>query len=220
MKLYLVIVALALIASPLAAASGHSGGGHGGGGGHASGGRPSGGGHTSGVRSSGRSTGSSATGRTSSGGHVRGEQPNAGTAIPRTTPRVTTSTPILAGTSPFFYGFGAYSTYRFSPFAYGSPFYGGLTWNSYGYLPGADSDAEATGSLRLHVEPRTAQVFVDGYYVGIVDDFDGHFQHLDLTPGAHRIEIRATDYAPLIFDVAIQPHHTVDYRGALTQASQ
>ena len=31
-----------------------------------------------------------------------------------------------------------------------------------------------TGGLRLRVEPKDAQVFVDGYYAGVVDEFDGH----------------------------------------------
>jgi hypothetical protein len=58
-------------------------------------------------------------------------------------------------------------------------------------------------------------VFVDGYYAGVVDEFDGHFQHLNLIPGPHHLEISAPGYQPLVIDVAIQPHHKIDYRGAL-----
>jgi PEGA domain-containing protein len=74
------------------------------------------------------------------------------------------------------------------------------------------------GSIRLNVEPRNGDVYVDGYYAGIVDDFDGHFQHLDLTAGPHHIEISAPGYETLVVDVTIQPHHKIEYRGALTRS--
>ena len=32
---------------------------------------------------------------------------------------------------------------------------------------------------------------MDGAYAGIVDDYDGVFQRLDLEPGSHEIEIRS-----------------------------
>jgi hypothetical protein len=56
---------------------------------------------------------------------------------------------------------------------------------------------------------------VDGYYVGIVDDFDGHFQHLNLTAGPHHIDVRAPGYDAFGIDVTIQPHHTTEYRNRL-----
>ena len=67
------------------------------------------------------------------------------------------------------YGYGYYD-----PFWFG---YGG--WSPYGwyapfYLPNAyDSNV---GSGRLQVKPRNAEVYVDGYYAGTVDDFDGALQ--------------------------------------------
>ena len=45
------------------------------------------------------------------------------------------------------------------------------------------------GALRLHVEPKHAEVFIDGYYAGIVDDFDGTFQKLRLEPGPHDVTL-------------------------------
>jgi hypothetical protein len=72
-----------------------------------------------------------------------------------------------------------------------------------------------TGSLRLQMRPGDAEVYVDGYYAGIVDDFGGHFQHLDLTPGPHHIEIRAPGRLSLAFDVAIEADHKINYRGTL-----
>jgi hypothetical protein len=61
-------------------------------------------------------------------------------------------------------------------------------------------------------------VYVDGYYAGIVDDFNGHFQHLDLTPGPHHVEVREPGYLPLDFDVSIEAHHTTQYRGTMQRS--
>jgi hypothetical protein len=58
-------------------------------------------------------------------------------------------------------------------------------------------------------------VFVDGLYRGIVDDFDGVFQRLKLEAGAHRLEIRAAGFRPLVFDVLVTPGETTTYRGDL-----
>ena len=48
--------------------------------------------------------------------------------------------------------------------------------------------------MRFEVKPKQAQVFVDGYYAGIVDDFDGAFQRLHTPPGAHEIELYMDGY--------------------------
>ncbi len=82
------------------------------------------------------------------------------------------------------------------------------------YAPPASS-YDVEGSLRLKVKPAEASVYVDGYYVGLVDDFDGIFQRLHVEPGPHRIEIREPGYEPLTFDVRIDPGHTTTYRGEL-----
>jgi hypothetical protein len=57
---------------------------------------------------------------------------------------------------PYYYpAFG----YRYGPY----PRYG----YSQAYVP--------ESALRLQVSPRNTEVFVDGYYAGVVDDFDGTF---------------------------------------------
>jgi hypothetical protein len=100
-------------------------------------------------------------------------------------------------------------------------FYQDPLWSGYGY--GGDPsygqdpfDAAApTGGLRLKFEPKDAEVYVDGYFAGTVDDYNGHFQQLKLTAGPHHIEVRAPGYQPLTFDVSIQPRQTSEYRGVL-----
>lgn len=115
------------------------------------------------------------------------------------------------------YGYGAfglgyfyYDPYRGYPGAYSySPYAGsGYYPRSYGY--GFD-----IGELRLQVSPRHAQVFVDGYYAGTVDDYDGAFQALKLESGAYSIQIVAPGYGTLDFDVRINPGQKITYRGDL-----
>ena len=77
-----------------------------------------------------------------------------------------------------------------------------------------------SGGLQLDIEPRRALVYVDGWYVGVVDQFSGYYHHLDLAAGSHTIEILATDYDPLAFDIAIVPGRTTTYRGSLQRAER
>ena len=69
--------------------------------------------------------------------------------------------------------------------------------------------------MRLKVKPRNAKVYVDGYYVGPVDDFDGAFEKLPIRAGRHRVEIRAEGYETLGFDVLITPTGTVTFEGKM-----
>ncbi len=79
-----------------------------------------------------------------------------------------------------------------SPYpAYGAA-YGGQ-WG-YVYPPPPYPIYAPDSSVRLEVTPKEAQVFVDGYYAGIVDDFDGAFQRLHTPPGAHEIELYMDGY--------------------------
>ncbi len=80
----------------------------------------------------------------------------------------------------------------------------------YGYY--AIPSGLAYGSLRIVDAPRDAKVFVDGYYAGVVDDYDGVFQHLNLEVGSHHIEIEADGYPLIEFDVRIQPGQSITYR--------
>jgi len=69
------------------------------------------------------------------------------------------------------------------------------------------------GGVRITGVPRDAQVFADGYYVGLVSDFDGVFQHMNLEAGPHHIEIDWGGYEPIAFDVYVRPGETTTFRG-------
>jgi hypothetical protein len=78
--------------------------------------------------------------------------------------------------------------------------------------------AVVAGVLRLELDPPDAlQLFVDGEFVGTVEDLSGE---LVLEPGTRRIEIRKPDYEPLTFDARIVEGRTITYRGALTALPQ
>ena len=45
--------------------------------------------------------------------------------------------------------------------------------------------------------PRETEVFVDGYFAGVVDDFDGFAQRLRLDPGEHEVTLFLEGHRPL-----------------------
>ena len=85
------------------------------------------------------------------------------------------------------YGFG--SQYR--PY----PPYGG-----YYYQPGAD--------LRVQVTPREAEVYIDGYLAGTVDDFDGIFQRLRVPYGEHAISVYREGYRTITEKMLFRPYES------------
>jgi hypothetical protein len=111
--------------------------------------------------------------------------------------------------SPFGFGYGIPSYGYFDPF-YGDPYdYGG----GYGAYSSQVYGGHDQGALKLKVKPRNAKVYVDGYYVGLVDQFDGAFQKLTLNGGRHKVELRAEGYETTEFDVLVTPEQTVTFSG-------
>lgn len=73
-----------------------------------------------------------------------------------------------------------------------------------------------TGGLRLELQPDVVpQIFVDGYYVGTLDDLNGE---LTLDTGPHHVEMRADGYETLGLNVQVFPDRSLTYRGALKRA--
>ncbi|HTV00243.1 MAG TPA: hypothetical protein VMF13_06895 [Luteitalea sp.] len=116
---------------------------------------------------------------------------------------------------PRILGYAPYRPYYYRPSIAMGVYYGtddlypfGSIPNYY-YDPGAGS---SLGGVRITDAPRDAQVFADGYYAGIVDDFDGFLQHLNLEPGPHRLEIHTPGSGAISFDVVVQPGRTITLR--------
>jgi hypothetical protein len=111
---------------------------------------------------------------------------------------------------------GFYRPYYYRPFysPFYSPFYDPF-WSPYYAQYPRYYYGRSWASARIEVKPREAQVFVDGYFVGMVDQFDGVFQKLTIDAGAHRIEVRSEGHETSDFEVLIAPGETVTYKGDL-----
>jgi PEGA domain len=87
---------------------------------------------------------------------------------------------------PYYYG-GFYAPFYWGgwgPYPYGYPYY----YGQYYY--------DDTGAARLQVSPRNAQVYVDGYFAGVVDNFDGTLQRLNVESGEHELQFHLEGYRP------------------------
>jgi hypothetical protein len=118
---------------------------------------------------------------------------------------------------PYFYPGFAFGLYAGYPYYYPYGYYGwGYPYYGYPYAyPGYYAAAyRPYGGVRIQGAPRDAQVYADGYYVGIVDNFDGALQHLNLEPGPHKIEIRVANQPPIAFEVNVRPGETITYRAS------
>ncbi len=87
--------------------------------------------------------------------------------------------------------------YGWSPYGYGRPYY-------------AD-----TASVRLQVTPRETEVYVDGYYAGTVDDFDGMFQRLHLEPGEHDVTLYLAGHRSVHQKIFLQDRGTFRIRHSM-----
>src|SRR5512139_1522382 len=195
----ILVLAGSLALAPLALAQDHAvpRGGGGGGGSPAGGG---GGGHP-GVSQSG---GGSSSGGSSYTGSSSGGSSYSPSTAERRHPR--------AGTGGGGYypggGGGYYPCYGCGSGWYYPGYWGGYWWPyaSYGWYGGYwgypwgwgggggytvyHSEGPRTGSVRVLVDPAEARVYVDGYYAGTVDDFDGLFQRLNVPVGRHEVTIK------------------------------
>ena len=154
-----------------------------------------------------------------------------GTAVSRGSGAVNPNNDIFLIYRPYYYPYGFWgSNYGYGlgylyydPFWSGAYGYGYDPYGGYGYgggysgygSGGYSQSYRDTGNLRLKIKPREAQVFIDGYFVGVVDSFDGVFQRLALDGGGHKVGIKAEGYEPMEFDVLITPGETVTYKGEL-----
>jgi hypothetical protein len=158
------------------------------------------------------------------GSRPRDGRATSGRAVVRQTPIRPRQTIIYYPRRDYPFGYGGFGLgyFYYDPYAWGPYSYPGYYGGGYGYPYGGYGGyggygRYAYGGIRLKVKPRDAEVYVDGYYVGRVDDFDGVFQRLELAAGPHRIEIREPGRPPLAFDVRIPPGETITYRGDLNK---
>ena len=124
---------------------------------------------------------------------ARDRQRPAPRPVPRPAPRVVPR-PTSRGSIVFIGGY------------FYDPFFGPYPWwprplHPYWHYPPYDLRAE----LRIECRDRAAAVYVDAFYAGIVDDFDGVFQRLPLPPGGHHIALYHEGFETAEFSVYLRP---------------
>jgi hypothetical protein len=67
------------------------------------------------------------------------------------------------------------------------------------------------------VDPEDAKVYVDGYYAGKVDDFDGFNQRLYVLRGQHEILLKRDGYRSIRYRVYIVPGETTKIEHDMTK---
>jgi hypothetical protein len=80
------------------------------------------------------------------------------------------------------------------------------------YPPFGYAYGQPYSSVRLQISPRDTEVFVDGYYAGIVDDFDGFMQRLRVEAGEHTIQLYLTGHRLAEQKIYLQPGGTFRIR--------
>jgi hypothetical protein len=105
------------------------------------------------------------------------------------------------------YGYGwGYGPWGYPGYGYGYPGYYGGYYRNY-------------SSARVLIEPKDlakqARVYVDGFYAGVVDDFNGWSQRLDVPPGEHEVVVYLDGYRSIHERVLFQPGQTVKIQGTL-----
>ena len=114
------------------------------------------------------------------------------------------------------YGYGHGYGHRYG---YGHGYYGhGYGYGGYGPY-GYGGYLSPYGDVRIEVGPKylrdEARVYVNEAHVGDVDDFDGFFQRLSLTPGEYDIEIRLDGYQTLKQRIYVRRGSTYKIRESL-----
>jgi hypothetical protein len=193
-----------------------------------SGGSSAGSSHHSSGRSG--SSGSSASGDSSSSGSRHHSRPPQ-TDAQRRKPTPGTGTGYRHHRGNRYYGYYGYPYsnyywnygYYWSPWYY--PSYGGWYggYGHYGYGPGYGYGYRrgygSAGSVRVMVEPRQTKVYVDDYYAGVADDFDGIFQRLNLSTGRHDIELRLDGYETHKVKLYVPLDHTIKIKHEMVRGS-
>jgi hypothetical protein len=210
----ILMLAASLALAPALLAQDHAVPRGGGGGGSSGGG---GGSHPSpGVSSS---SGGSSSGY--SGGSSSGTGSYAPSTAERRHPRAGTGRGSGGGYYPGYPGYPGWGGGWYYPgYSWGSWWpYGSFGWYGgyYGYPWGWGGGGggavyhyveRESGSLRVLVDPSEARVYVDGYYAGTVDDFDGLFQRLNVGPGRHEIALKLEGYKTHRIKVYVTPETT------------
>jgi len=120
-------------------------------------------------------------------------------------------------------GFGIWAGF---PVTYYDPYYYPYAYSAYpgypGYSsggvyvnPGPNTTQSNMGGVSFDITPDSAEVWVDGNYMGQVADYTASSQPLGLTAGRHHIELREPGFQVSSFDVDVIPGQVIPFQGQL-----
>jgi hypothetical protein len=130
----------------------------------------------------------------------------------------------------WYYPYWGYRHFYHRPFfhPYYYPFYGprwGVGWSYYGsYADSAFDGHKGTwyydtqrlaAKVDTDIKPNKAVVYVDGYPVGVADDFDGWTDTLHVAPGRHELVFRYPGYQPYRTEADLLPRVKINVKVAL-----
>ena len=108
-----------------------------------------------------------------------------------------------------------YAPYFYDPFwgrypsSYGIYPYGAYAYGVHPFGARQESD------VRVEVTPKQTEVYVDGFYAGVADDFDGIFKRLHTTPGGHAITLHLEGYRTVTENIYASPASTYKLRDTM-----
>jgi len=109
--------------------------------------------------------------------------------------------------SPRYPYFGAFGFCFPGLFELGYPYYGHRNGPVTVYVDGYRGDV---GALDLDVSPEEAQIYVDGNYVGVADDYDGFPTFLWLEEGTYDLAIYRSGYETIFRQYTVYPGIVID----------
>lgn len=125
--------------------------------------------------------------------------------------------------NPYVYSFGYPRSYGRYGYGYGYYDYGYSYGDYYGYYPSYSRSyryrAGNISQVRTLVQPTKTRVYVDGYYAGVADDFDGILQRLNISPGRHDITFKLEGYNTHTFSIYAGRDQTVKLRWDMARGS-
>ena len=96
--------------------------------------------------------------------------------------------------------------FSYGPYPAAYPYYPYAGGYGYGYLD------DRTSALRIDGDRVDAEVYIDGYLAGRVDEFDGNLQRLYLRPGEHELTVYLDGYRTVHEQLYLNPRATKTLR--------
>jgi len=148
---------------------------------------------------------------------------------PPSVPPHAATLPAVAGKYPVHHARGGHGNVVYVPYFFGAPLFvgpdaTGYPSDAFGVAPTPEYDAgpaappsPSEGGVYLDVHPTNAQVYVDGYYLGTVADFNSAAG--TLSAGVHQFELRAPDYESVAVPMSIAAGRTITYQAVLRRTA-